>query len=280
MTDDNSALLSKRITEFQREINQFCDKELPKILDRNSGSLFTNLSDTLAKGIIYDVFVPRIKAWRDSRIESLNKLEADIFSTAKSWLQKDETTRDIESVVTTWLRDKIAPEIDREVKQICNRYGIPEESFNGRLTSALTANSGVFTGNISVADQLAEAIAFFSNLLLYSLLAGTVTISTLILGPLGLIISMFVSLIGAVLGKSAVESWVKEANLWTWIRQLAISEEKVQEIAGKERPNVEEKIRTMFNQDPALKQKLIEPFNIFLARLVREVSNKIEKLAE
>ena len=138
----------------------------------------------------------------------------------------------------------------------------------------------MFTGNISVADQLAEAIAFFSNLLLYSLLAGTVTISTLILGPLGLIISMFVSLIGAVLGKSAVESWVKEANLWTWIRQLAISEEKVQEIAGKERPNVEEKIRTMFNQDPALKQKLIEPFNIFLARLVREVSNKIEKLAE
>jgi hypothetical protein len=36
----------------------------------------------------------------------------------------------------------------------------------------------------------------------------------------------------------------------------------------------------MFNQDPALKKKLIEPLNVFLARLVREVSNKIEKLAE
>jgi hypothetical protein len=266
--------LSKRITDFQREINQFCYRDLPRILDKNSGSLFTNLSDILARGIIYKVFVPRIEAWRDSRIESLNKLEADILSTAKSWLQTCETTDNIESVVITWLRDEIAPEINQEVKQICNRYGIPEESFNGKLTNALTA-SGKIDSQISVADQLAEAVAFFSTVLLGSLLAGTVTVSTLIFGPIGLIISVLVTLVGAIMGKSTIEAWVKEANLWHWIRLAAISETKVRDIAKNERPNVEEKIKRMFNQDPELKKNLIEPLNIFLARLVREVSGKL-----
>jgi len=274
MAYDNSPPLSKRITEFQREINQFCYRDLPRILDKNSGSLFTNLSDILARGIIYKVFVPRIEAWRDSRIESLNKLEADILSTAKSWLQTSETTDNIESVVITWLRDEIAPEINQEVKQICNRYGIPEESFNGKLTNALTA-SGKIDSQISVADQLAEAVAFFSTVLLGSLLAGTVTVSTLIFGPIGLIISVLVTLVGAIMGKSTIEAWVKEANLWHWIRLAAISETKVRDIAKNERPNVEEKIKRMFNQDPELKKNLIEPLNIFLARLVREVSGKL-----
>jgi uncharacterized membrane protein YeaQ/YmgE (transglycosylase-associated protein family) len=271
VTNNNSQTSRQHIAEFKREINQFCESELPIILDRNSNTLFYNLSKSLANGIIYEVFVPRIEAWRDSRIESLNNLEADILTTARAWLQRGETTRKIESLVITWLRDEIAPEIDREVKQICNRYGIPEQSFNGKLNNALNADSRGFGGEISVADQLAEAVGYFSNVLLFSLFAGTTALSTLIFGPVGLIISVLVGLVGGIVGKSAVESWVKEANLWPWIRQGAISENKIREISRNQCPNVEEKIKMMFNQDQKIKQNLIDPLSVFLTCLVKEM---------
>lgn len=162
-------LSNDKSIEFQKDVNQLIDKELPNIIEKDLPKLADSLSDVIDREVTC-IVKDNMKQWRSGNVDTLermtNKIKQDCSETN---LQKRLlNNKEYNNAIRNWTVDTVGKDISLKLKEICKKY---------RVSDMTIGNLDVFQvpdiGNINVdVDVLDFADALIT---IVSVIAGIVT---------------------------------------------------------------------------------------------------------
>ncbi len=253
-----------RIGMFMEEIKQLLDCKLTYIVENHLPTVFQQLAEELANGLVEEVIKTQVQCWRNREIIRLTDLESAIEETAKAWLTGDDANSRMTTCLGKWLKT-IQDEVIKETNSIFEKYTLSFRTFDktktemndhtGKVPTSILL--GDFTGvSMSVGHLVGLIVTVVLVGLCHFLIFGIV--AAIILG----IISFFVG-----------ESFVMDIDIPAFIRKQIVTDQKIDELAYQHKPQLEEKILETLTEDRALSINLKK-------RISESMKKTIEKVAD
>ena len=256
---------------FMEEVEQFLQKDLPKIFTDKVASLRSKLTEDLVEGLSYKVIKPTLLDWRNRSygIYTIHDLESTIISRVKTWLEGTEGKNVIKKAINSWVNDDLVPPIKQKTDPICDKYGL---KLNQLVPSSLTYNPNA--GKLS-SENLNLADPTVMTSIVNWIIGVVVTVITLALATtgIGLIIGFFV----AIFGMGYAEEIIKDSNIPKFMRGW-VSDEKISEMTSGLKMNLKGKVEEAIAEDPTFMDKILNPVKDWLSKLVREQADSVKIL--
>jgi hypothetical protein len=209
---------------FTDEVEQFLQNDLPKIVSGKIDSLRSKLIENLINGLSDKVIKPILFDWRNRNgIYTLNGLESNIVSRSKSWLEGKEGKEAVIIGIQNWLQQDLETTLNEKTNSICSKYGL---KFNQLVPLSLNYNpnaKNLKSENVMIIDP--TVMTAVVNWII-GIVIGLITLALATTG-IGLIIGVFV----AIIGQSIAEEIIKDSDIPKWLRGW-VSDEKISEITS------------------------------------------------
>lgn len=256
---------------FLEEVEQFLQKDLPKIFTDKVASLRSKLTENLVEGLSYKVIKPTLLDWRNRSygIYTIHDLESTIISRVKTWLEGTEGKNVIKKAINSWVNDDLVPPIKQKTDPICDKYGL---KLNQLVPSSLTYNPNagkLSSENLNLADPtvMTPIVNWIIGIVMTAITLALATTG------IGLIIGFFV----AVFGMAFAEEMIKDSNIPKFMRGW-VSDEKISEMTSGLKMTLKGKVEEAIAEDPTFMDKILNPVKDWLSKLVREQADSVKIL--
>lgn len=162
-------LSNDKSVEFQRDVNQLIDKELPSIVEKDLPKLADGLSVVIDKEVT-SIVQENMRQWRSGNIDTLNNMTNKIKQDCgEANLQKRLlNNKDYTDAIRSWAVDTVGQDISIKLKEICKKYRVSDMAI-GNLNVFQVPDIGSINVDVDVLDFADTLIA------IVSVIAGIVT---------------------------------------------------------------------------------------------------------
>ena len=162
-------LSNDKSVEFQKDVNQLIDKELPDIIEKDLPKLadgLSNVIDMVVTGIVKD----NMWQWRSGSICTLDGMTSKIKQDCSEVnLQKRLMgNKEYNNAISSWTVDTVGQDISLKLKEICKKYKVSDMAV-GNLNVFQVPDIGNINVDVDVLDFADPLIA------IVSVIAGIVT---------------------------------------------------------------------------------------------------------
>ncbi len=162
-------LSNDKSVEFQKDVNQLIDKELPDIIEKDLPKLadgLSNVIDMVVTGIVKD----NMRQWRSGSICTLDGMTSKIKQDCSEVnLQKRLMgNKEYNNAISSWTVDTVGQDISLKLKEICKKYKVSDMAV-GNLNVFQVPDIGNINVDVDVLDFADPLIA------IVSVIAGIVT---------------------------------------------------------------------------------------------------------
>jgi hypothetical protein len=255
---------------FLEEVEQFLQKDLPKIFTDKVASLRSKLTENLVEGLSYKVIKPALLDWRNrSGIYTINNLESVIISRVKTWLEGMGGQEVIKKAISNWVNDDLVPSMKEKTDIICKKYGLGLDQL---VPYSLTYNP---TADKLTSETLNLADPTVMTPIINWIIGIVVTVITLFLATtvIGLIIGLFVLFGLQGWAEETIKDWDIPKKPRGWVNNDKISE-MTSEIKGKLTGGVEKAIA----EDIKFIDKILNQVKDGLSKEVRKQADSVKIL--
>jgi molecular chaperone DnaK (HSP70) len=255
---------------FLEEVEQFLQKDLPKIFTDKVASLRSKLTENLVEGLSYKVIKPALLDWRNrSGIYTINNLESVIISRVKTWLEGMGGQEVIKKAISNWVNDDLVPSMKEKTDIICKKYGLGLDQL---VPYSLTYNP---TADKLTSETLNLADPTVMTPIINWIIGIVVTVITLFLATtvIGLIIGLFVLFGLQGWAEETIKDWDIPKGPRGWVNNEKISE-MTSEIKGKLTGGVEKAIA----EDIKFIDKILDQVKDGLSKEVRKQADSVKIL--
>lgn len=263
-----------RTQSFVAEINETLEKHLSGIIDKHSPELLDALSDTIAKAMIDEVLIPRLKLWRSGHIETLSDLESDVIKMANSWLESIKAEKAVASCIIKWVQT-IEKDLGKELESVCQKYGVTQGAIFRRDLLDMNIESVKKVGFISFDDPTVMTSILSSIVAaVLGLIIAVISRLFIVAGWLGWIAGFIAIIVGYFAGYNIA----KDMNIWQWVRNR-VSDKKIDQMGKEKKAELKVRFREMLDENPALiKQQVKSPIENWLKKAIQEQADKARLL--
>jgi molecular chaperone DnaK (HSP70) len=234
--------ISLRTQNFIKEVIQIIDQELEDLVKREFPNLKDAVSQILTDGLLNEVIKPCIQIWRKGDIRTLNDLQPEMQNRALKWLEKPEVKKEIEEKSIIWM-NKVQETLGTKINSICIEYKLPSGNIQLEPITSWTATQGV--QDIMNKDKLTPTVDFLTGTLL-PIVVGI--LPALFFGSIGLLIGITASIGMRFWGRGITKEFISNLDIPGWIREIILTDIKVDEIIQNNRSDLNKGIKDMFNE--------------------------------
>ncbi|MDR0967079.1 MAG: hypothetical protein LBM75_11400 [Myxococcales bacterium] len=278
-----------RTSNFQREIDAFCETTMRKRIERQIDVLYKDLAKSLTYSIIADVKV-EFDVWRKGTVSTIEQMGERIDNKINALIKSESFKGEINSAVSDSIHS-ISTDLCSGVEKIQKKYGIE----TGGLINAFNGSS-IRVGSISICSFISDLM--WSLLLpvisrIASIVIGIIwnTISAilaLLLGPILIATPPGWVILGALgityfLGKGGVKEIMLEKmpgyDFPNWVRKL-VSKDKVYSSINGKHSEIVSKIESELKKDSNLRKQLVDGIFKGFKKSLQEAADEAKLLID
>jgi len=253
-----------RVKAFRREIEKvLLSEDLMNTIDEEFQKLYESVAKRLFDSCI-EISLNSFKGWSKGEILTLQDMEDDMTSEINKFVKrKGESTLAIS--ITQWVNE-LSPKVEALTFDVCDKYNIPRKLMTVSLSSdPVSFNSGNFKGVINPGKTVTDAAGNVAGWVTGVASGGSVFIGAVVLtaGVTGILSTILFWVIypvavvtGSIVGmmsnfslRKAADNKLKNSKIPLWVREIVLSEGRVEEAMEKKRREVEKDIVKALKKD-------------------------------
>lgn len=264
--------VDKRLSDFYEDIDAFFKSgEIKKLVEESLSWLTVPMASALSGRIINDVVMDALDRWKKGEIRTIEELDVPIIDGTDKLLKSLDRIEELKPVVSDWCRQlfgRLQPRLD----EICRAHSVDRSSMS---LSAVHYLAGPEKMDIMMENRFISTLTYIVSASVTAALCGGGSVALLAEGPVGLLAGAAIGLIVGFVGKKAVDSAVKKADLPRLMRKLVGSSLKSSLSSSKQRKSIEEElVRTM--QKPEFVTQLVNDVTISLESQIVQMARSVE----
>ncbi|MEM1167547.1 MAG: Hsp70 family protein [Cyanobacteria bacterium P01_H01_bin.35] len=250
-----------KVTGFLEEVESILEKNLSGLIQDNISSLFERLSGVLSDEVLYNIVKPSMLDWKNNNIRTLRGMEEKIIQDSKKWLDGKEARKIISDIVKDWSNEKVVKGINTKISKVYREYNLPENSLD------CIVNMGIDPRIYNPVMRM-ESI---TQSLIYAI--GVVGAFAIAVAP---IIGLLILTLTVVVGQKNTTDWLKEADIFSWLRPTLLDSKKINEILTDNKPKIKYAIQKSLESESEVVNKIVEETK----NSVRELIQKQAEIAK
>lgn len=264
--------VDKRLSDFYQDIDAFFKSgDIKKLVEESLPWLTVPMASALSGRIINDVVMSALDKWKKGEIRTIDELDRPIIEGTEQLLKALDRIDELKPVVNDWCRQlfrRLQPRLD----EICRAHSVDRSSMS---LSAVHYLAGPEKMDIMLENRFFSTLTYIVSAAVTAALCGGGSVALLAEGPIGLIAGAAIGLVVGFLGKQAVDSAVRKADLPRLMRKLVGSSLKSSLSSSKQRKCIEDElVRTM--QKPEFVTQLVNDVTISLESQIVTMARSVE----
>ena len=264
--------IDKRLEDFHADIQKYFE----------SGDIRTKVSDSLewltvpmagvlSGRIVRDVVLDVLERWKQGEIKTIEDMDKPIVEGTDKLLRELDKIEELQPVVREWCK-KLFETLQPEIDEICRRHNVDR---SGMTLSAVHSMEGLESMNIILEGRFVSAITYIIAGAVSATLCSGTGIALISEGPVGLIIGAVIGIAIGYLGKKAVDTKIRGAELPGAMRRLMGWSLKKNLSSPRQRKAIEDElVKTMQKSD--FVTRLADDVTLSLEGQIREMARSVE----
>jgi hypothetical protein len=228
---------------FGEEVREFCEVAVPQIVQQHMDALRTAIASELAEHLSKEVVIPALRDWRRHSLKTLAEMKTKLAERTVAWLRSEQGVETIWKACRPVLA-QISDEVNRGTFPICIRHDIPASSMEVNLNVALDRGIDFrvetpFEAALGIAGGISMVAVFVLGVIAKGVLASV----SFAAGPPGWLVAAIIAAWTSLFGVMKLEEIIEDFNAPLFLRQLFLSDEKLQRVAKAAIPRIGESLQ-------------------------------------
>ena len=267
-----AARIDKRLEDFHTDIQQYFESgDIRAKVNDSLEWLTVPMASVLSGRIVSDVVLDVMERRKQGEIKTIADMDTPIVQGTDRLLRDLDEIEELQPVVREWCR-KLFLTLQPEIDEICRRHNVDRSSMT---LSAVHSMNGLESMNICLEGRFVSTVTcLITGAVSASLCSGT-GIALISEGPVGIIIGAVIGIAIGYLGKKAVDTKVRGAELPGAMRKVIGWSLKKNLSSARQRKAIEDELVKTMNTGDFLTQ-LVDDVTISLESQIREMARSVE----
>jgi len=274
-----SKIKFQKAEALKKEFNNWLDLVFKYEAEKKADLLLDSLANSLADGLIENIFTPCIKRWRDRNVGyfTILDLENQVVIESSQWFDSDVARILMETEVNDWII-QILTILKQNISNIAHKYSLDIREFEGLIfgtSDEVKLKGRIYNLSKSPTFRVLSEKLLFGILLAITILSGSLSIIVLIALIILLSTLMQPTIAGLVLGILSISTnaWdlpsklsgiltkdltlFRKTDLPVWVRKKISDKDIADQLASIQR-ELKYQIHNALKQNPILVNQIIE----------------------
>jgi len=292
-----TATIAEKVAKFEKRVKEFCaSSKIASIIDDETSALVNEIAAYIGREAL-DIIEKKLYAWRDSRISTLSKMESEIESSVKNFLDGWDCKRKVIRITEDWYSERVIRRINRELEKICNDFdivyrnelvnrvkGVPcgmnNIKISGTTVEMETAVAGAIQELFLVIAPIVLLVLAPIIIAIVGAISGVILATLVAMGPLGLPIIAAIACVGVgalLFGldiKAEFMRKVKTYDLPAIVRNR-IGDSKIRSELNAQKSKINSEISYKIRNDSKFRSVLKDKISSAASGVVQDVAKQI-----
>ena len=267
-----AARIDKRLEDFHADIQKYFESgDIRAKVNESLEWLTVPMASVLSGRIVRDVVLDVLEQWKDGDIRTISDMDEPIVKGTDKLLRELDKIEELQPVVREWCT-KLFLTLQPEIDEICRRHQVDR---SGMTLTAVHSMNGLESMNICLEGRFVSTITcIIAGAVSASLCSGT-GIALISEGPVGIILGAVIGIAIGYLGKKAVDTKVRGAELPGALRKIMGWTLKKNLSSPRQRKEIEDELVKTMQKSDFLTQ-LVDDVTLSLESQIREMARSVE----